>query len=55
MLDIAYNTGSVIAVVNPLEKMLTFADVSTSHAASGSNPFAVLLLLFDGLASVFAR
>jgi hypothetical protein len=45
----------VIAVVNPLEKMLTFADTSTSNAASGGNPFAVLLLLLDGVASVFAR
>ena len=55
MLDIAYNTGNVIAVVNPLKKMLTFAEASTLRAASGSNPFVVLFLLFDGLASVFAR
>jgi len=55
VLNVAYNTGNVIAVINPLEKMLTFADASTSSAASGSNPFAVLWLLLDGLASVFAR
>jgi hypothetical protein len=55
VLDVDYNTSNVIAVVNPLEKMLTFADASTATAANGSNPFAVLLLLLDGLASVLAR
>ena len=55
LLDVDYNTGNVIAVVNPLEKMLTFADASTSSAASGSNPIAAVLLLLDGLASVVAR
>src|SRR5580704_6145639 len=55
LLNVDYNTGNVIAVVNPLEKMLTFADASTSSAASGSSPVAALLLLFDGLASVLAR
>jgi hypothetical protein len=55
VLDVNYNTGDVIAVINPLEKMLTFADASTTSAANTSNPFAVLLLLLDGLASVLAR
>jgi hypothetical protein len=55
LLDVDYNTGNVIAVINPLEKMLTFADASTSSAAHGTSPLAVLLLLLDGLASVFAR
>ena len=55
MLDVDYNTSNVIAVVNPLEKMLVFADASTTNAANGSNPFAVLPLLLDGLASVLAR
>ncbi len=55
VLDVDYNTSNVIAVVNPLEKMLVFADASTTNAANGSNPFAVLPLLLDGLASVFAR
>ena len=55
VLDVVYDARNVIAVVNPLEKMLTFADTSTSNAASGGHPFAVLLLLLDGLASVFAR
>jgi hypothetical protein len=55
LLDVDYNTSNVIAVANPLEKMLTFADAGTAHVANGSNPFAVVLLLLDGLASVLAR
>jgi hypothetical protein len=55
LLDVDYNTSNVIAVANPLEKMLTFADAGTASAASGSNPLAVVLLLLDGLASVLAR
>lgn len=54
-LDLAYNTSNVIAVFNPLEKMLAFADANTQAAASGSSPFATLWLLIDGVASVFAR
>jgi hypothetical protein len=54
-LDLAYNTGNVIAVVNPLEKMLTFADASTSDAANGSSLSGILRLLLDGVASVLAR
>ena len=54
-LDLEYNASNVIAVFNPLEKMLTFADAGTSDAANGSSPWAVLLLLLDGLASVVAR
>jgi hypothetical protein len=53
-LNIEYNTGNVIAVINPLEKMLTFADTGTSNAAGGSALSAIALLL-DGVGSVFAR
>ncbi len=55
VLNVDFNAADVIAVFNPLEKMLTFADASTSSAANGSSPVAVLLLLLEGLASVFAR
>ena len=55
LLDLDYNPADVIAVINPLEKMLTFADASTSGAANGSSLSAILLLLLDGLASVLAR
>jgi hypothetical protein len=54
-LDLAYNTSNVIAVVNPLEKMLTFADADTTDAASGSGLPGLLLLLLEGIASVLAR
>jgi hypothetical protein len=54
-LDLAYNASNVIAVFNPLEKMLTFADANTADAANGSSPWAILLLLLDGVASVLAR
>ena len=55
VLDLDYNTSNVIAVANPLEKMLTFADARTSDAASGSSIAATFLLLLDGLGSVLAR
>jgi hypothetical protein len=54
-LDLEYNTSNVIAVFNPLEKMLTFADANTAAAAGGSSPLAVLWLMLDGIASVLAR
>src|SRR5258708_17242553 len=54
-LDLDSNTSNVIAVVNPLEKMLTFADAGTTDAANGSNLWSILLLLVDGIASVLAR
>ena len=54
-LNLEYNASNVIAVINPLEKMLTFADAATSDAASGSNLSGVLWLLFEGIASALAR
>jgi hypothetical protein len=55
VLDFAYNTNNVIAVFNPLEKMLTFADAGTNDAASGPGMWGIVLLLLDGVASVLAR
>src|ERR1700730_8322500 len=55
LLDLEYNTSNVIAAVNPLEKMLTFTDATTTEAANGSNLAAILWLLLDGVASVLAR
>jgi hypothetical protein len=45
----------VIAVVNPLEKMLTFADASASDSANGSHVGGILSLLIEGIATVLAR
>jgi len=54
-LDVQYNANNVIAVLNPLEKMLTFADANTTDVANGSSLSGILLLLLDGVASVLAR
>jgi hypothetical protein len=53
-LDVAYNASNVIAAINPLEKMVTFADAATSDAAHGS-ALSALMLLFDSLGAVLAR
>jgi hypothetical protein len=55
VLDLEYSTSNVIAVVNPLEKMLTFADANTTDIANGSSLSGIFLLLLDGVASVLAR
>ena len=55
VLNLDYNSGNVIAVFNPLEKMITFADTATTNAANGSSLSAILWLLLDGLGSVLAR
>jgi hypothetical protein len=54
-LNIEYNAGNVMAVFNPLEKMLAFADADTAAAVRGSGPSGILWLLLDGIASVLAR
>jgi hypothetical protein len=45
----------VIAVANPLEKMLAFTDATTTDVVNGSSQSAIALLLLDGVASVLAR
>ena len=54
LLNLAYASANVIAVFNPLEKMLVFADASTADAAHGS-PLGAIVLLLQGLGSVLAR
>jgi len=54
-LNLEYNADNVIAVCNPLEKMLTFADATTTDAANGAGLWGVVRLLMDGVASVLAR
>jgi hypothetical protein len=54
-LNIEYNASNVIAVFDPLEKMLTFADAYTAAAANGSGLSGILWLVLDGVASVLAR
>ena len=55
LLYLEYDSGNVIAVINPLEKMLVFADTTTSAVAKEANPMAVLQLLANGLGLVLAR
>jgi hypothetical protein len=54
-LDVQYDANNVIAVINPLEKMLTFADANTTEVANGSSLSGIVLLMLDGVASVLAR
>jgi hypothetical protein len=53
-LNIEYNASNVTAVINPLEKMLAFADVSGADAAAGS-ALSILMLWLQGIATVLAR
>ena len=55
LLDVQYDARNVIAVANPVEKMLVFVDTSTSNAASAPGISGILLLLLDGIGSVLAR
>ena len=55
LLDLHYDARNVIAVANPLEKMLTFADAVTSDVANGPGLAGIFRLLLEGIGSVFAR
>jgi len=54
-LDLDYNSGNVIAVFNPLEKMLKFVDAGTAAAANQSSFADIFRLFLDGMAAVAAR
>src|ERR1700733_8815429 len=54
-LNLDYNASNVIAVFNPLEKMLKFVDGGTAAAANQSGLSGIVSLLLDGIASVAAR
>ena len=53
-LDLSYDIGNVVVVINPLEKMLNYADPATATATSGGI-FGIVLLLGDGLLQELAR
>lgn len=55
LLYLAYDTRNVIAIANPLEKMLTFADTATNDVASGPGIAGIARLLIEGVGSVLAR
>jgi hypothetical protein len=52
LLNVQYDARNVIAVVNPVEKMLVFADASGSGATGFSG---ILAVLSQGIGSVLAR
>jgi hypothetical protein len=54
-LKLELNAKDVIAVVNPLEKMLSFTDAGTADLANGASFRGIVAPLFEGLASVIAR
>ena len=54
-LNIQYNIGNVVAVINPIEKMLAFADTPVTSAVGGGALLASLQLLLDGVISVLKR
>jgi hypothetical protein len=55
VLKLEFNAKDVIAVVNPLEKMLSFTDAGTADLANGASLWGIAAPLFEGLASVIAR
>jgi hypothetical protein len=55
LLYLQYDSRNAIAIANPLEKMLTFADATTGEAANGPGVLAILGLLLQGIGSVLAR
>jgi len=54
-LNLEYSASNVIAVFNPLEKMLAFADVDTTAAANDFSLWRILWLVLDGIGSALAR
>lgn len=54
-LQLKYDANDVIAVINPLEKMLTFVDASVANVASGPGLGGIAWLVLEGVASVAAR
>ena len=54
-LNLDYNTANVIAVFNPVEKMLNFVDANTAAAANQTGLGGIVRLLLDGVVSVAAR
>jgi hypothetical protein len=54
-LNFEFNVRDVIAVFNPIEKMLSFTDPGTADLANGISLSGLLTPLLDGIASVLAR
>jgi hypothetical protein len=55
LLNIEFNPAKIIAVFNPLEKMLSFTDPDTAGLANGLSVIGILAPLAEGVAAVLAR
>ncbi len=55
MLYLQYDVQNAVAVVNPIEKMLVFADAPATSAVDGGKIYAAVSLLFQGIQSVLQR
>jgi hypothetical protein len=53
-LDLSFNANVVVAVINPLEKMLNFADAATTDA-TGHGLAGIVTLIFQGVLQVLAK
>ena len=54
-LNFEFSAANVIAVFNPLEKMLSFTDPGTAELANGLSLHGIVAPLFEGVGSVLAR
>ncbi len=54
-LYLEYDPQNAVAVINPIEKMLVFADAPATSATEGGKIWAAVALLFDGVKSVLQR
>ena len=54
-LYLQYDPQNIVAVINPIEKMLVFADAPATTATEGGQIWAAIGLLFDGVISVLKR
>ncbi len=54
-LNIDYSVGNVVAVINPIEKMLKFADAPVTSAVDGGGLLTSINLLIEGVVGVLKR
>lgn len=55
VLYIAYDERNVVAIANPIEKMLVFADATTNDVANGGGISRLIALLLGDVGSLLAR
>ena len=55
VLYVAYDERNMVAIANPIEKMLTFADTATTDVANGGGISRLIALLLGDVGSLLAR